>query len=297
MLIASLATQGLWASEDGGASWSPLGKGPGSAAIANRGSTVVYDPEHPGTIWESGIYSNGGVYRTDDNGVTFRQLGGVTHSEAVSVDFSDPARRTILTAQHESSTVHRSSDGGNTWTDISSSLPSGIGQASGLYVIDGQTHLLGTKKASGSGVFRTTDGARTWTKVYSGGVLGQPLISKLDGAMSWVLESGGIIRSTDRGTTWTQVTRDGTISSVAPNLVELPDGRLAAVGNQIVIVSADRGATWRSVGPGIGYVAMGFAYSPYRNAFYIWDVACASPTNDPIPTDAIMSLSFNYKTD
>ena len=36
--------------------WAPIGKGAGSAPITNRSTSIVYDPEHPGTFWESGIY-------------------------------------------------------------------------------------------------------------------------------------------------------------------------------------------------------------------------------------------------
>src|SRR5262249_12710779 len=80
MVITSVAQHGLWAGENGASSWTPLGTGPGSAKIINRGSTIVYDPDHQDTFWESGIYNAGGVYRTDDNGTTFRQLGDVVHS-------------------------------------------------------------------------------------------------------------------------------------------------------------------------------------------------------------------------
>ena len=43
--------------------------------ITNRPSAIVYDPEHADTFWEAGIYNGGGVYKTEDNGKTFVQLG------------------------------------------------------------------------------------------------------------------------------------------------------------------------------------------------------------------------------
>jgi len=80
MVIAGVAKAGLWGTEDGGKTWSKLGSGAGSAVITNRISAVVYDPAHPGTFWESGIYNGGGVYKTTNNGETFDQLGDVTHN-------------------------------------------------------------------------------------------------------------------------------------------------------------------------------------------------------------------------
>jgi photosystem II stability/assembly factor-like uncharacterized protein len=298
MLIAGIALKGLRESANGSDTWNALGSGAGSAVITNRPSSIVYDPDSPDTFWESGIYNGGGVYRTDDNGVTFRQLGDVKHSDAVSVDLTDPARRTLLTGVHEQPNVFRSTDGGGTWTDISGSLPERVGFATGPFVIDAQTYLLGTSNGSNAGIYRTTDGGTTWTAVFTGGTAGIPLVAKSDGALYWALErSGGIVKSTDAGVTWTPATRPGTMSPVVSSLVELPDGRLAAVGDRLVITSADHGATWRSVGPAMPYTPVGLAYSPFRNAFYIWYFTCdRDPNGNAIPPDAIMSLAFDYKT-
>ena len=111
MVIAGVALQGLWANEDGSDTWTQLGQGPGSDTISNRLTSIVRDPDHPDTFWESGTYAGGGVYRTDDNGQTFRQLGDVAHSDLVSVDLSDPDRATLLTGVHEQSGLFRSADG------------------------------------------------------------------------------------------------------------------------------------------------------------------------------------------
>src|SRR5215213_10124731 len=77
MVITSVAQRGLWAETDGASTWTALGQGAGSATITNRGIMVVYDPTNPNTFWEAGIYNGGGIYRTDDNGATFRPLGSI----------------------------------------------------------------------------------------------------------------------------------------------------------------------------------------------------------------------------
>ena len=214
MLIASVALQGLWASNDGGAPGHPSAR-PGLRHHHEPRDDDRLRPRPSGHLLGERDLLGGGVYRTDDNGATFRSLGNANHTEAVSVDFTDPARKTLLISRHESPNIYRSVDGGQTWTDLSASLPAGINFATGPYVVNAQTYLLGSKSGPKSGILRTTDGGKTWAPVHQGGVLGQPLVSKPDGALYWVLESGGVIKSTDKGATWTQVTRNGTISPVA----------------------------------------------------------------------------------
>ena len=111
MLLVGVAKKGLFSSTDGGVSWQPLGTT--GASITNRISYVAYDPAAPMTFWESGIYNGGGVYKTTDNGASFVQVGSVTHSDSVSVNFSDPARMLLLAGSHEQAQkLFRSLDGG-----------------------------------------------------------------------------------------------------------------------------------------------------------------------------------------
>jgi hypothetical protein len=296
VVITSIAQRGLFAEADGAATWSPLGQGAGSAAITNRGTMIVYDPAKPGTFWESGIYNGAGVYRTDDDGATFKALGSVTHTQGLGVDLSDPARRTLVATVHETTGVWRSSDGGQTWTDLSAALPPNTGLAGSPLVFDAQTFLMGSSGADGAGVLRTTDGGATWKLAHKGGVVGVPLVAKSDGAIYWVLETGGVIRSTDQGATWTQVARDGSTLPGAGRIVELPDGRLAAVGKAVVIISPDHGATWSAVGPVLPFAPTGLAYSPYRKAFYAWYFTCDLSGANPVLANSIMSLAFDPGT-
>src|SRR5215216_2878891 len=99
-LVVSIAQRGLLAKAAGGTEWLPLGAGKGSASITNRGSAIVYDPNDPDVFWEAGSYNGGGVYRTDDGGETFVDLG-LSHNDYVSVDFSDPKRKTLLASGHD----------------------------------------------------------------------------------------------------------------------------------------------------------------------------------------------------
>ncbi len=199
MVIAGVALQGLWALQGETDSWAQLGQGLGSEVVANRATSILWDPDNPATFWESGIHGAAGGYKTLDSGLTFRRFDGVSDvsagmgdSDLISVDFSDPARLTMLSGGHEVGVVHRSTDGGQTWSDASAGLPDGVGYASSPLAIDSTTHLLGTWTGDESGIYRTTDGGLTWTRVSSVGVVGRPLVAPAEGAIYLVVgtESG-----------------------------------------------------------------------------------------------------------
>jgi hypothetical protein len=293
VVIASVAQQGMWSSPADAGSWVHLGQGAGSATVTNRGSTIVYDPDHPDTFWESGLYNGNGVYRTDDNGATFRQLGDVPGADSVSVDLTDPNRRTLLASIHERTTAFRSTDGGATWTDVSTTLPKTAGNTRSAYVINAQTFLLATTGTPQGGLFRTSDAGATWTQVFQGDMGAGPLVTKGDGAMYWTANSGGIAKSIDAGVTWSPVARASTVTPSAGPLIELPGGLIAGVGKQAVIVSPDQGVTWRTVGPVMPFPPIGLTYSPARKAFYIWYFTCARNADNPVPADAIMTLAYD----
>ena len=293
-LIIGIALQGLWTSTDGVDTWSKIGQGPGSAKIINRMTTIIFDPESPARYWESGIYTGGGVYRTDNNGQTFRGLGDIAHVEALSIDLTDPNRRTLLATIHESTTTYLSTNGGETWEDISASLPADIGYATGPVVIDSQTFLLGTSNELGSGVLRSVDGGASWTQVFDSGVVRTPLRAVSDGAIYWIPERiNGVIVSHDNGATWSLVTPKTEILPAGPAIVELPDGSLASLGVGYVIISKDQGASWIPVGPPVPFTPESVIYAPFRKAFYLWHAECDFSTQNAIQPDQIVRLDYD----
>jgi photosystem II stability/assembly factor-like uncharacterized protein len=276
-IITGIAKRGLWQTTDGGATWTPLGQGAGSDVIVNRPSRIEYDPVSPDTFWESGIYSSSGVYRTTNGGMTFQHLGIAKHNDYVSVDFSDPQRRTLLAGGHEQSrTVWKSLDGGQTWTNIGTTLPEGTKFSSNPLLLDASTYLVnasGWGKGTG-GVYRTTDGGAKWTQVSALEANGAPLIAS-DGSIYWqLMYDRGVIRSTNQGQTWIQACGYGIIK--ASTIIELPDGRLAAVASKSVKVSSDHGANWTPLLDPMPIQPSGVIYAPARRAFFIWQWDCGN---------------------
>ena len=291
--VVVIALHGAFAMDDHSGIWTPLGTGVGSATITNRGMTIIFDPTDHNTFWEVGAYNGGGVYRTVDAGQTFHQLGALTHIDALSIDFKDPLRQTMIAAVHESSQLYRSNDGGATWTEISLALPPTVGYLSGPVLLSPNSYLVGSRNDTGSGVFMTTTGGATWTKVYQGGVTGYPVVPASDGVMYWARENGGIIASADDAATWTTVA-DGTVTSAVPiNLVGLADGRIATLGvTNRILASPDRGQTWSFVGPKLPFSPNGISYSKTENALYAWRLDCNFAGTNVVTAQSIVRLDL-----
>ena len=267
-VIASVFDSGLFVNLPGSDQWVPLGSG-GGTQVTNRGAAIVFDPADPQRFWESGHYGTPGIVRTADGGQTFEGLGGIDHLDAMSVDLTDPEHRTMLVGAHERPELFRSTDGGDSFTNIADRLPADVGFLTQSLVLGPDIHLVGTFGAAQAGIYRTTDGGATWQLASDLDVYNPPLVAS-DGAIYWLtVGDGGVVRSTDGGVSWTQVHRGGLEAGV----VELPDGRLASIADSELVVSADQGATWTPAGgPKLPFTQdpPGISYSAARNAVYVW---------------------------
>jgi hypothetical protein len=290
-VIAGIAKGGLWMTTDG-KSWTKLGSGAGSAAIVHRPSSIVFDPEHPDVFYESGIYGNldDGIYETKDSGTTFAHLGKIGHNDLVSIDFSDPERKTLLAGAHETKQrLYLSTNGGADWTDIGAKLPAGSHFSSAPLVLDAKHFLLGACGwGDGTcGVFRSDDAGETWTQASKESPSGRPLWAS-DGHLLWTtIWDSGAIESTDSGKTWS-----AKVSGPHAGFpVELPDGRIVAVGGDHLVLSADGGKTWMPFGETIPIAPAGVTYSVSAKTFYVWHNDC----KDAVLPDAVLSAGFDYE--
>lgn len=296
LLIAGINQEGLWATRDGGETWEPFGRGEGSDPMVHGTTTIVYDPEDPDVFWEAGIYGEKGVFKTTDGGKTFKHLGDIWHNDYVTIDFTDPRRRTLLASGHEQQVLYKSVDGGETWEDIGAAIPEGTKVCSFPLIIDSKTYLLGCGGWYDEGkpaILRSEDGGKSFRVVHDDGGAEAPLVAS-DGSIYWPEEFGnGLVRSTDQGRTWTQVV-EGTLLSVQP--VELPDGRIASLTRDAVVVSADQGRTWRKVTAPLPYEPVGFVYSPFQKAFFVWYFTCRAEP-EGIQEDAVMRFDWDFESE
>jgi photosystem II stability/assembly factor-like uncharacterized protein len=190
--------------------------------------------------------------------------------EGVSVDFSDPARNTIVIAEHEKGRVIMiSKDAGATWKNIGANLPREVHGDNNwpilfnpnAMVVNGST-AGGTVNPNIFGIWRTEDLGETWTKVsdLSSNSRGAPLLTS-KGYAFYPLKTG-LARSIDSGKTWVPLD-----SPTEGSIIELPDGRLVGKGGGYLQISSNNGDHWSEYGPKLPLQAHGaLAYLPEMKA-------------------------------
>lgn len=180
-LFVGVNGHGVYASEDGGASWNARNEGlPGGEV---RG--LAPDPADPAVLFAllaKGKDHGGGLFRSADRGRSWRRIGGdfaCPDAKALVVCPSDPRRicvgaREIYTGgKLHPGGVFVSEDGGATWRHalkdcFIEALAADPRSADTLYA--GGTDHPYHDGALGSGVWRTCDGGHTWESLNGPGL-------------------------------------------------------------------------------------------------------------------------------
>jgi hypothetical protein len=178
---------GIWKSVDGGASWSPL-----SDFMANIAVTcMAFDPDNPDILWAGtgeGFFNadavrGAGIFRSTNAGATWFRMPATANSNFFFVQdlVVSPADSSHIYAATRTG-VHRSLDGGLSWTNV---LPSNAATgASGAMDLVMRTDATGQAAdyiyaALGTfaqaHIWRNTDagGAGVWTDVYTEATMGR----------------------------------------------------------------------------------------------------------------------------
>jgi len=258
---------GMWRSDDAGKTWRMIG-----LADSHHISRIRIHPKDPDTAWVAvmghlyGPHPTRGVYRTTDGGETWDELLSVS-DDVGCVDLAlDPSnsrvmfatfwriRRTpySLSSGGEGSSIWRSTDGGDTWTDISANdgLPEGTIGIAGVSVSGADPEVVyAIVEAEEGGVFRSNDGGDTWKRTNSERKLRQRawyysrLVADPADADTVYVLNVGFHRSTDGGETFERISTphgDNHDLWIAPSdpmrMIESNDGGAN--------VSVDGGASW-----------------------------------------------------
>ncbi|MFQ5747598.1 MAG: WD40/YVTN/BNR-like repeat-containing protein [Gemmatimonadota bacterium] len=251
-LYAGVEPAGLFVSEDRGESWRwlrSLNEHPTAAAWqpAKGGlamHSIQVDPTDPDRLYVA--LSAGGCYRSDDAGETWRPV-----NRGVRADYLPDARpeagqcvhalrlhprRPGRLYQQSHSGTYRSDDGGDSWTEITSNLPSDFGYVLGLdpadpdrcWVIPEESSHLRCVCDRRLRVYETTDAGGTWTP-RDGGLPGEDAyVSVLREAMAtdgrdpcgvyFGTSTGHVFGSPD-GRAW------GTLAAYLPKVLSVSAGR------------------------------------------------------------------------
>ncbi len=173
---------GVYKSTDGGNTWANVG-----LKASEHVAKIHIDPKDPlhvtvaaqGPLWSSG--GERGLYQTRDGGKVWTKLLHIDDDTGVTDFVVDPAApATILAASYQrrrhvwtlvnggpGSGIHRTTDGGKTWTKVAAGLPTGDLGRIGLAAApsDPKTvYAVVEANDKAGGIFKSTDGGATWAK-------------------------------------------------------------------------------------------------------------------------------------
>jgi photosystem II stability/assembly factor-like uncharacterized protein len=217
---------GVYKSVDGGKTWRNVGLRDsyhiGAVRIHPKNADIVYVAAL-GHLW--GPNAERGVYRSLDGGATWKQV--LTRGpDAGAVDIAlDPSNPRVLYAgfwQVRRNPYHfdsggpgsglwKSTDGGDTWTDISrnAGLPKGVMGRIGVTVSPANPERVwALVEAADGGVFRSDNAGRTWTKTNEQSILRQRawyyshIFADPKSADTLYALNVGMYKSIDGGRTW-----------------------------------------------------------------------------------------------
>ena len=182
---------GIWKSENAGKTWTNMGlknsRHIPRIRIHPKNSNIVFAAVL-GDLFKSS--NERGVYRSLDGGKTWKNVL-FANADAGAVDLTfDPSNPRILFASTwrvrrtpyslssggEGSALWKSTDGGDTWTNISTNkgLPKGVLGIIGVTVSPvNPNRVFAIIENENGGVFRSDDGGEKWTKVNSSRALRQ----------------------------------------------------------------------------------------------------------------------------
>jgi len=262
---------GMYKSTDGGETWTHIG-----LENSHNISRVRIHPTNPDLVYVSvignpfGPSKDRGVYRTKNGGNTWEQVF-FKHEQAGAIDLilceDDPEtlyastfeilRRTwILEAGGPNSGIYKSTDGGDTWTDLTrnSGLPEGdwgrVGLGYSKTMPNRVSALIDSKEKNG--LYRSEDGGETWEFVSNHtGIIQRPFYyhhlhaSPSNGDELWVL-SNKLWQSLDGGETWKQ--RSGTKDDFHDMAFDPNDpDRMIITHDGGAMVTLTGGSTWSSM--------------------------------------------------
>lgn len=179
---SSTVGRGVYRSTDGGETWTLVGL----EETRHVGEVLVH-PDDPETVWVAalghlfGPNEERGVFKTTDGGDTWEKVLYVgENTGAVSLEMPPGQSSTILAATYQrrrraygfvgggpGSGIYRSTDGGETWSEVTEGLPEGDKGRIGFNTISGRPDLVMAmvEAREEGGVYRSTDAGQSWEHV------------------------------------------------------------------------------------------------------------------------------------
>jgi photosystem II stability/assembly factor-like uncharacterized protein len=284
---AGQAGGGLWKTNDGGATWTPVTDGQihsssvGAVAVSESNPDIVFIGLGESCI-RGNILPGDGVYKSTDAGKSWTHAG-FEASDAISKIRIHPADPNIVfvasfgkySAPSAERGVFKSTDGGKTWQrklfrdDKTGAVDIAIDRnhPNVMFAALWEAYRIEYQMSSGgpgSGLFKSTDGGETWTEItrnpgLPAGVVGKIgiAISGADSNRIYALvesQNGGLFSSDDGGATWKLVNEGRNIRQRAfyyTHVIADPTSRdTVYVLNTSAFRSTDGGKTLTQIGNG-----------------------------------------------
>jgi photosystem II stability/assembly factor-like uncharacterized protein len=241
-VYAGVEDAALFRSTDGGATWDELAGlrqhesgshwQPGAGGLCLH--TIIVDPENPARIFVA--ISAAGAFRSDDSGRTWRPINRGLRSEGIPNPTAavghcvhriamHPSRPHVLFMQKHWD-VMRSDDAGDSWREVSGSLPTDFGFAIDVHAHEPETIYVVPIKSDSEHfppdgklrVFRSRTGGNDWEALTKGlpqqdcyvNVLRDAMaVDRLDPCGLYFGTTGGqVYGSANGGDSWAPIVRD-----------------------------------------------------------------------------------------
>jgi photosystem II stability/assembly factor-like uncharacterized protein len=266
---------GVYKSTDGGESWTHLG-----LAESERITRIVIDRTDSkrvfvcatGQLWSANVER--GVFRTEDGGATWEQVLAVDENTGCSDLAIDPQDSSLLYAGMwqfrrypdffdsggPGSGLYRSTDGGDTWEEMTEGLPQGEKGRIAVAVAPSRPNVVySIVEADKTALYRSDDLGRTWTELNTSfNVQARPfyfayLVVDPSDHQRVYKPGFSLTISTDGGRSFTNMFTSGLGGGVHSDhhalWINPHNPHEAILGTDGgVYISNDRGAHWRFVG-------------------------------------------------
>src|SRR5437868_2844623 len=262
---------GMYKSTDGGRTWAHVGL-EGTRQIGR----VIVDPKNANTVFVAalghayGANPERGVYRTRDGGRTWQQvLFKSDDVGAVDLQF-DPVNSQIVYATVGNTRrppwsiyppsygpgggIFKSTDGGNTWKQLTNGFPTeGLGRIGLAVAPTNHNRIYAIVDAKAGGLYRSDDAGTSWKKISEdkriwerGWYFSKVVVDPKNPDIVYVSDTS-VYRSTDAGQKWTAI-KGAPGGDDYHQLWIYPDdpNRMILGSDQGAVVSEDGAVTWSS---------------------------------------------------
>lgn len=275
-MVASIYYGAFYFSTNGGANFNQITNG--LTGNADWIAPIVQDPNSQ-TVFYCGYED---VFKSNSQGTSWTQLGSLGGGGALRHIAVAPSNSNFIYASRSNS-LYKTSNGGITWGNITSSLPISAAQITGIAVDNLDPNNIYVSLggySAGNKVFYSNNGGATWAN-YSAGLPNIPA-----NCIVYQKNSPGIVYvGTDVGVYYRELSMNAWIPFMAglPNVI-IDDMEIYYAGNKLRAATYGRG-TWETslysntTAPPTAYYTTAYNSACINTPFVFKDVSSNSPTS------------------